>query len=287
MFEKLQAKWKVSGLQLFLVLLTFAVGGSLCGYISRKIISLLPIDRGILWFIVYIIILTITWPVCVMVISLLTGQYKFFKNYLARLAWRMSSKKQKKRIAIFASGAGSNAKKILSEFRDSQIEVVLIVTNNKNAGVVHIANEHNVPMLFLSREEFHRTGYVETLKTHGVEWIILAGFLWKVPPVLIEAYRHKIINIHPALLPAYGGKGMYGHHVHSAVIGNKEKTSGISIHLVDEIYDHGKVLFQATCEVKENDTAETLAARIHQLEHQYFPKVISLVVRGKRIPGVL
>jgi len=286
MFEKLRSKWKVNGFQLFLVLLTFALGGSLCGYISKKIISFLPIDRGIAWFLIYIIILTITWPFCVMVISLITGQYHFFRNYLAKLALRMSGRKKPSvRIAIFASGAGSNARKILEYFKDNpRIEVALIVTNRPNAGVVKIAEESRLPVLFLERSKFFsEDAYIGELKKHRISWIILAGFLWKVPPTLVSAYRDHIINIHPALLPEYGGKGMYGHHVHEAVIGNKEKYSGISIHMVDEIYDHGRILYQAKCGISESDTPETLAARIHDLEHKYFSSVIEATINGKPV----
>ena len=179
-------------------------------------------------------------------------------------------------IAIFASGAGSNARKIIEHFsQHPKIRVELIVCNKPNAGVLNIADEHGIPTLLLDREQFFRgNAYVDEFKVDDIEFIVLAGFLWKVTDALINAYPGKIVNIHPALLPKYGGKGMYGNFVHEAVIANKEKESGISIHLVDEVYDHGKVIFQAKCEVKEDDTAETLAARIHELEHKHYAKVI-------------
>lgn len=179
-------------------------------------------------------------------------------------------------IAIFASGAGSNARKIIEHFsQHPKIRVDLIVCNKPNAGVLNIADEHGIPTLLLDKEQFFRgNAYVDEFKVDDIEFIVLAGFLWKVPDALIHAYPGKIVNIHPALLPKYGGKGMYGNFVHEAVIANKEKESGISIHLVDEVYDHGKIIFQTKCEVKEDDTPDTLAARIHELEHKHYAKVI-------------
>jgi phosphoribosylglycinamide formyltransferase-1 len=179
-------------------------------------------------------------------------------------------------IAIFASGAGSNARKIIEHFsQHPKIRVDLIVCNKPTAGVLNIADEHGIPTLILDKEQFFRgNAYFDEFKVDDIEFIVLAGFLWKIPDALIHAYPGKIVNIHPALLPKYGGKGMYGNFVHEAVIANKETESGISIHLVDEVYDHGKIIFQAKCEVKEDDTAETLAARIHELEHKHYAKVI-------------
>jgi phosphoribosylglycinamide formyltransferase-1 len=183
-------------------------------------------------------------------------------------------------IAIFASGAGSNARKIIEHFsHHPKVRVDLIVCNKPNAGVLNIADEHGIPTLILDKEQFFRgNAYVDEFKVDDIGFIVLAGFLWKVPDALIHAYPGKIVNIHPALLPKYGGKGMYGNFVHEAVIANKEKESGISIHLVDEVYDHGKIIFQAKCEVKEDDTPESLAARIHELEHKHYAKVIEQLV---------
>jgi formyltetrahydrofolate-dependent phosphoribosylglycinamide formyltransferase len=285
MLNKLASKWKLNGGQLFLVLTTFALGGSLCGYVSRQLLSQLSLKPGILWVIIYIVLVTITWPFCVLLISLLTGQFRFFKNYIFRLS-RKFMKPKKTKVAIFASGAGSNAARIISEFAKETISVALIVTNKKEAGVVQIAKDNNIEVLFLEKKRFEETGYCEELKQHNIEWIVLAGFLWKVPPVLIESFRNRIINIHPALLPAYGGKGMYGAHVHNAVIGNREKYSGITIHMVDEVYDHGKIIFQARCDISENDTTESLAARIHELEHRYYPDIIRSLVKGKSINNI-
>lgn len=185
-----------------------------------------------------------------------------------------------KRIAIFASGAGSNAEKILEYFKNSsQVSVVLLVSNKPQAGVLQIAKKFEVPTLLLEKETFFNgDGYASVFKKLSIDWIILAGFLWKIPLTLLKGWEKKIINIHPALLPKYGGKGMYGNAVHMSVIQAKESVSGITIHYVDEQYDHGAVIFQATCAVAENDTAATLALRIHSLEHQHFPRVIEEVI---------
>jgi phosphoribosylglycinamide formyltransferase-1 len=181
-----------------------------------------------------------------------------------------------KHIAIFASGAGSNAKKIIEFFAENNfIKISLIVCNKSGAAVLAIAKENDIPTLQIEKEKFfHGNSYVDELREAKIDLIVLAGFLWKIPAALINAYPEKIINIHPALLPKYGGKGMYGNNVHEAVIKSGDAESGITIHLVDEIYDNGKIIFQAKCEVNKNDTAETLAKKIHELEHANFSKVI-------------
>ena len=181
-----------------------------------------------------------------------------------------------KKIAVFASGAGTNAAKIIEKFKDHpSITVALIVCNKPGAGVLQIAEKNNIPTLLIDKEKFFRgNAYVDELKQTGIDFIVLAGFLWKIPDALIKAYPKKIINIHPALLPNYGGKGMYGQFVHEAVLTNKEKESGITIHYVDEHYDNGDIIFQARCPVMEHDNPGLLAQRIHELEHEYYPKVI-------------
>lgn len=185
------------------------------------------------------------------------------------------------RLAIFASGAGSNAQKIIDHFRYSKkIKVVLILCNKPGAGVLNIAEREHIPALLIEKENFFRgDAYIPRLKEESVDLVILAGFLWKVPDQLIQAFPNRIINIHPALLPKYGGKGMYGEHVHRAVLDNHDKESGISIHYVDGHYDHGDLIFQAKCPVLESDTPQSLAMRIHKLEHEHFPKVIENVVK--------
>ena len=200
-----------------------------------------------------------------------------------------------KKIAVFASGAGTNTQKIIQyltsppaplhgvergEIKPPQIQVALIVCNNPGAGVLKIAEKENISSIILKKEKFFSgNAYADELKEQGIDLIVLAGFLWKLPPALIRAFPQRIINIHPALLPKYGGKGMYGKHVHQAVIDNKEKESGISIHYVDELYDHGKIIFQTRCPVLANDTADSLAARIHLLEHEYYPRIIESLLK--------
>lgn len=182
----------------------------------------------------------------------------------------------KQHIAVFASGTGSNAQKIIDHFNaaDRGAKVVLIVCNNPKAGVLQIAEKENIPTLVIERKKFYEDSYLDELDKYKIDLIVLAGFMWKVPDKLIHAYQNKIINIHPALLPKYGGKNMYGNFVHEAVLKAGEKESGITIHYVDEIYDHGKIIFQATCMVDENDTPGTLAQKIHALEHTHYPLVI-------------
>ena len=178
-------------------------------------------------------------------------------------------------IAIFASGAGSNAQKIIEYFKNSKkIKIGLIVCNNPAAVVLQIAANEKIPVLLIEKEMFRLTGYVDELKSQHIKFIVLAGFLWKIPSVLINAFREKIINIHPALLPSFGGKGMYGSAVHAAVLAAREKQSGITIHFVDEKYDHGKIIFQSTCQIDKNDTVDSLAKKIHELEHLFYAKQI-------------
>ncbi len=180
------------------------------------------------------------------------------------------------KIAIFASGSGSNAERIVEFFSSNdEVEVSLILTNNPVAGVIERAQRLDIPVVIFNKKVFSKTDkIVEMLQLQGIDWVILAGFLWLVPTNLIKAFENRMINIHPALLPKYGGKGMWGHHVHEAVVANKEKQTGITIHYVNEHYDEGKVIFQTICEVIEKDTPENVAAKIHELEYQYFPEVI-------------
>ena len=194
---------------------------------------------------------------------------------------KLSALKGVPNIAIFASGAGSNAATIINFFRTNKniAQVSLVVCNKPGAGVFDIAKENNIEAILLDKELFLSTDtYISVLEERNIDFIVLAGFLLKVPASLIQSYPNKIINIHPALLPKYGGKGMYGHRVHEAVIKAGEKESGITIHYVDEFYDHGKIILQATCEVSINDTAEILAAKIHLLEHQNYSKAIEQIL---------
>lgn len=180
------------------------------------------------------------------------------------------------KIAIFASGSGSNAERIVEFFSSNdEVEVSLILTNNPAAGVIERGQRLNIPILIFNKKVFAKTDkIVEILQLQGIDWVILAGFLWLVPSNLIKAFQNRMINIHPALLPKYGGKGMWGHRVHEAVVANQETETGITIHYVNENYDEGKIIFQAKCEVTETDSAEDVAQKIHLLEYQYFPEVI-------------
>lgn len=188
------------------------------------------------------------------------------------------------KIAILASGAGSNAQKIIEASKGTNANkslytVEMVICNKPGAGVLKIAADNQIKTVLIDKDKFLNGGaYVDLLKTHDIQLIVLAGFLWQIPPALINAFPEKIINIHPALLPKFGGKGMYGKRVHEAVLAAKETQSGITIHYVDELYDHGKTIFQATCPVDVSDTPETLAAKIHVLEHTHFSKVINDVL---------
>jgi folate-dependent phosphoribosylglycinamide formyltransferase PurN len=335
-------------------MLTFALGGSLSGRLCSFLLNLVFLEKNWAFWLVYPLFLTILWPFSVLFVSFFTGQFRFFRGYLARVGAKVfgiggsastsgsygstldstTSEPSGKsvaapessgstldstttepsgksvaapstasaapvHIAIFASGAGSNARKIIEYFEgagskstSSQVKVSLIVCNVPDAGVLAIAKEKGIPTLLINKNEFAATGYVESLHNADIQFIVLAGFLWKVPEVLVRAYQpgmkidgalvngkenvsKGIINIHPALLPKYGGKGMYGSRVHEAVIAAGEKESGITIHWVNEHYDEGGIIFQVTCEVALSDTPETLADKIHLLEHAHFAPTIA------------
>ncbi len=182
-------------------------------------------------------------------------------------------------LIIFASGAGTNAAAIIAHFKkNGKAKVSLIVSNKEDAGVLEIAKREEIPFLIINKQTFNETLLIEQLSDHNPSLIILAGFLWKIPGALVRAFPDKIINIHPALLPGYGGKGMYGHHVHHAVITANEKESGITIHYVNEAYDEGSVILQARCKVEKNDAPDDLAGRIHKLEHFYYPRAIEFLL---------
>ncbi|MEZ5070174.1 MAG: phosphoribosylglycinamide formyltransferase [Bacteroidales bacterium] len=181
-----------------------------------------------------------------------------------------------KRIAVFASGSGTNAENLIRHFRTSDKgEVVLVLCNKPGAGVIDRAGRLSVPVHLFDRTQFSETGEVlQVLQEARIDFLVLAGFLWLVPGELVEAYPGRIVNIHPALLPAYGGKGMYGQRVHEAVLAAGEKESGITIHHVNAKYDEGDVIFQARCPVEAGDTPDVLAARVHALEYAHFPGVV-------------
>jgi phosphoribosylglycinamide formyltransferase-1 len=179
-------------------------------------------------------------------------------------------------IAIFASGSGTNAENIIQYFENKpNTEVQLVLSNNSEAGVLERAQKHGVQVFTFSKPDLYEKDIVlNKLGQENTDLIVLAGFLWLIPPPLIEKYAPYIVNIHPALLPKYGGKGMYGRHVHEAVLSNNESESGITIHHVNEQYDDGDIIFQKKCKVKPQDTPGTLAERIKKLEHKHYPRVI-------------
>lgn len=322
--QKLREKWGLAPVQFWLVILTFALGGSLSGRLCSFLLKMAFSEKNWAFWLVYPIVLTILWPFSVLFVSLLTGQFRFFKGYLGRVGAKLvgglgagvdaeasatsgagasGSGATPIHVAIFASGAGSNARKIIEYFENQSIsefaaksarpiKVSLIVCNVSTAGVLEIAKEKGIPTLLINKTEFATGGYVESLKNADIDFIVLAGFLWKVPEVLVNAYQKGailnnqgrtsfgIINIHPALLPNYGGKGMYGSRVHEAVIAAGESKSGITIHWVDANYDEGDIIFQAECIISSGDTPEVLAQKIHALEHQHFAPVIEKLLRG-------
>jgi folate-dependent phosphoribosylglycinamide formyltransferase PurN len=297
----------VGAAQFWLIILTFALGGSLSGRLTSFLLKLVFLEKNWAFWLIYPLFLTILWPFSVLFVSFFTGQFSFFKGYLSRVGGKLfgfagpeganlvnsvtaSASAQVIHVAIFASGAGSNARKIIEYFEgaDAQpganarkrIKISLIVCNVPTAGVLNIAKEKGIPTLLINKTEFTSSGYVQSLRNAEINFIVLAGFLWKVPQVLVNAFQpgtnnaKGIINIHPALLPKYGGKGMYGSHVHEAVIAAGEKESGITIHWVNENYDEGNIIFQAKCNIELSDTPETLAHKIHVLEHAHFAPTI-------------
>lgn len=187
-------------------------------------------------------------------------------------------------IAIFASGSGSNARKIMEHFQSSGVgKVVLVVCNRKNAGVIGIAAEFGVPVQLIDRNLFYESArLLDVLKNYGTDFIALAGFLWLIPGYLIKAYPDRIVNIHPALLPRYGGQGMYGHHVHEAVKAAGDQESGPTIHFVNEHYDEGDIIFQASCKLSPADTPEDIARKVLTLEHEHYPRVIERLLLNLR-----
>lgn len=182
-------------------------------------------------------------------------------------------------IIIFASGKGSNAAAIIEYFRTHPVATVsLIVSNKADAGVLELAKKEDIPSRVIDRATLVSPEFVSDLESYKPSLIVLAGFLWKIPGAFVAAFKNRIINIHPALLPAFGGNGMYGHNVHQAVLTAGHKESGITIHYVDEVYDNGDIILQARCKVCSEDDADALANRIHTLEHFYFPRTIEFLL---------
>jgi phosphoribosylglycinamide formyltransferase-1 len=186
------------------------------------------------------------------------------------------------KIAIFASGSGTNARNIIEYFNAKKTAVVSCVLSNKSdAYVLERAQNLNIPTFTFNRQEFYETGKVlDFLVDKGINWIVLAGFLWLVPENIVDSFPGRIVNIHPALLPKHGGKGMYGLNVHKAVIENNEPETGITIHFVNKKYDEGSIIFQTRCRVESDDTPESLADRVHQLEYKYYPLIIEQLINN-------
>jgi formyltetrahydrofolate-dependent phosphoribosylglycinamide formyltransferase len=298
MLNRLKQHWKVKNRELYLILCTSAITGITITCLAKKVSEWLLLDKyGIALWTSKIIILFFGYQVIILIVGYCLSMFPFFWKYETKILSRFgmmkkksiansqasiekipglsSTKQQTKHIAIFASGAGSNAQKMIEHFKNSTlVKIDLIVCNKHGAGVLKIATNENIPVLMIEKKLFNDSGYLEELKKHHIDFIVLAGFLWKLPSVLINAYPGKIINIHPALLPSYGGEGMYGNAVHAAVLKAKEKQSGITIHYVDDKYDHGEIIFQKVCPVNENETVESLAQKVHELEHHYYPKQI-------------
>ena len=186
-----------------------------------------------------------------------------------------------KNIAIFASGSGTNAQNIAEYFKpDKNIRVSLILANKPDALVLERARKLSIPSLVFSRKDFYECDHVlNIIQEYKIDFIVLAGFLWMIPNNLLKAFPRRIINIHPALLPKYGGKGMYGDKVHQAVIQSGDKKTGISIHYVNDHYDEGEIIFRKSFDIQPGDTAESIAKKVHALEYKYFPVVIEEIVK--------
>ena len=187
----------------------------------------------------------------------------------------------KKRIAIFASGSGSNAQKIMEHFKKhNDAEVAIVLTNNPDAFVLQRADNFEIPTHIFNRQEFYQTEtVVDLLKSLQVDIIVLAGFLWLIPESLLKAFPNKIINIHPALLPKYGGKGMYGDKVHQSILENREEESGITIHFVNECFDEGEIIHQSRFKIEKGDDLEMIKFKGQQLEHLHYPKVVEQLLK--------
>jgi phosphoribosylglycinamide formyltransferase-1 len=187
-----------------------------------------------------------------------------------------------KRIAIFASGTGSNAKKIIEHFKHNEdIAVKLLISNKPDAPVLDVARANDIPAFVIHRQDFYQSeNILKIFNEYIIDFVVLAGFLWLVPGYLVQAFNRRMVNIHPALLPKFGGKGMFGMNVHQAVHEAGEEETGITIHFVNEQYDDGAVVFQAQCAIEPGDSPETIAKKVLKLEHEHFPKVIEKLVTG-------
>jgi formyltetrahydrofolate-dependent phosphoribosylglycinamide formyltransferase len=287
MLKKLQRKWNVNATDFFWIMICFAITGTTTAWVSKAITSWIEVSKfSFAWWALKIAVLLIGYQVFLLFFGFCFGRFWFFWKYEKKLLSRLGilpKEKKQIRLAIFASGAGSNAKKIIEHFQNHDyIKVSLVVCNKQQAGVLNIARDHNIETLLIKKVDLSNGLLQAQLREKKINWIILAGFLLKIPSDIIKTYPNKIINIHPALLPAYGGEGMYGKRVHDAVLANKESQSGISIHYVDDIYDHGEIIARHFCPVDENETSESLANKIHALEHRHFASTIETIIKNAK-----
>lgn len=289
MFKRLQQKWGLSTKTFWIVFLAFGLTGTTTAFLTRYVTRWLGMDANSEWYFrlgVRLFMLLIGYQVILLSFGALLGQWAFFWKYEVKLLRKLRilpPESNKIYLAIFASGNGSNARRIMEYFHGHrEIAVALLVCNKPGAGVIAHAEKWGIPVLMIDRERFFRgDAYLSVLHQHRIGWIALAGFLWKVPEQVVAAYAGKMINIHPALLPNYGGKGMYGEHVHTAVLTSGEKESGITIHLVNEHFDEGEILFQEKCSVEPGDTTACLAKKIHELEHHHYAPVLEKTILSR------
>ncbi|MEO6405098.1 MAG: phosphoribosylglycinamide formyltransferase [Ferruginibacter sp.] len=287
MLKKLQRKWNVNAQDFLWIMVCFAVTGSTTAWVSKAITGWLDVPKfSFTWWTLKVGVLFIGYQVFLLFFGFCFGRFWFFWKYEKKLLYRLGllpKEKKETRLAIFASGAGSNAKKIIEHFQNhALIKVSLVVCNKPQAGVIDLARQSNVEVFMIKKNDLSDGTLLNKLQKHKIDWIILAGFLLKIPAGIIQVYPNRIINVHPALLPAYGGDGMYGSRVHEAVILNKEKQSGITIHYVDELYDHGEIVEQHYCPVDEQETSSSLAEKIHSLEHKHFASAIESVIKNAK-----
>jgi formyltetrahydrofolate-dependent phosphoribosylglycinamide formyltransferase len=287
MLGKLKEKWKVGNRQLLLILIVFAFTGSTTAWMTKYIAGWLGWEAGsIEGRISKIFFLIIGYQVLLLSYGFLFGQFAFFWRFEKKLLQRLRILPRSEpeiNIAVFASGKGSNFENLLNHFKKHPtIRVNLLICNKIGAGAMEIADKQQVRSVLINFSETEGIKRLASeLQKSQVGFLVLAGFLKKLPPEIISLYRGRILNIHPALLPAYGGRGMYGRNVHEAVLKAGEKESGISIHEVDEHYDNGKIIFQANCSIDPEETAESLAAKIHALEQKHFPEQVELFINNQ------
>lgn len=290
MFAKLQKKWGLSGKRFFWVMIVFAFTGTTAAWLTAKITGWLNIEAySFWWWSLKIGMLLIGYQILLLFYGFIFGQFSFFWRYERKILERMRilpKLPEPAKLIVFASGAGSNAQRMIQYFNEdpekSKIaKVTLIVCNKTEAGVIGIAEEAGIPVKMINKKDLENGVYDKELKKAG-DWIILAGFLLKIPASLIQVFPQRIINIHPALLPLHGGSGMYGHRVHEAVLATGAMETGITIHYINDKYDEGPTIFQAHCTLEPNETPASIAAKIHKLEHQHYPEQVELLVTNAK-----